>query len=89
MIGNLIVIALLAVLFFLIYILSQEIKTQKRVKAKYKLDDSLNQRLLAMLRGDKKVALRLLKSVRKNNPGRSYVWYQEKVIRDLERDRRY
>jgi hypothetical protein len=42
-----------------------------------------------MLRGDKKVALRLLKSVRKNNPGRSYVWYQEKVIRDLERDRRY
>jgi len=89
MICNIIAIALLAVLFFLIYILSKEIKTQKRVKAKYKLDDSLNQRLLAMLRGDKKVALRLLKSVRKNNPGRSYIWYQEKVIRDIERDRRY
>ena len=89
MIGNIIAIALLAGLIFLIYILLQEIKTQKRVKAKYKLDDSLYQRLLTMLSGDKKVALRLLKSVRKNNPGRSYVWYQEKVIRDLERDRRY
>jgi hypothetical protein len=42
-----------------------------------------------MLGGDKQVVLRLLRNARKNNPGKSYLWYHEKVIRDLERDRRY
>ncbi len=55
----------------------------------YKLDNSLNKRLLTMLGGDEKAALRLLRNVRQNNPGKSYMWYQEKVIRDLQRDRRY
>ena len=57
---NIIIIALLASLFFLVYILFKEIKKQKRFKAKYKLDNSLNKRLLTMLDGDEKAALRLL-----------------------------
>jgi ABC-type protease/lipase transport system fused ATPase/permease subunit len=89
MIDNIIGIALLAVCFFLLYLLFEEIKKQKKVKAKYQLDENLNKQILTMLAGDKKAALRLLNSVRKNNPNKSYVWYQEKVIRDLERDRRY
>ena len=77
-----------AILTFLIYILFKEIQKQKKAKAPYTLNPVLNQKILTMLGGDEKVALRLLRGVRRSNPGRSYVWYQEKVIRDLERDRR-
>lgn len=77
-----------AILGFLIYILFEEIQKQKKAKAPYTLNPVLNQRILTMLGGDEKAALRLLRGVRKSNPDKSYVWYQEKVIRDLERDRR-
>jgi uncharacterized protein HemY len=83
------IIVILSVLFFLIYLLFQEVQKQKRFTSKKKLDKSLDQQLLTMLGGDQKTALRLLRNARKNNPGRSYLWYHEKVIRDLERDRRY
>ncbi|MGL5794459.1 MAG: tetratricopeptide repeat protein, partial [Waterburya sp.] len=69
--------------------LFQVIQKQKRFKSKNRLDKSLDKKLLTMLGGDKKAALRLLRNARKNNPGRSYLWYHEKVIRDIERDRRY
>ncbi len=85
---SLIAFILFASLFFLIYIFVKEIKKQKKTKAKYKLDTGLNKKLLTMLSGDEKAALRLIRNVRQNNPGKSYIWYQEKVIRDLERDRR-
>lgn len=62
--------------------------SEKKFKSKNKLDKSLDKQLLIMLGGDQKTALRLLRNARKNNPGRSYLWYHEKVIRDLERDRR-
>ena len=75
-------------LLFIIYILFQEIQKSKTVRGK-KLDRSLDKQLLTMLNGDKKTVLRLLRNARKNNPGKSYLWYHEKVIRDLERDRRY
>ena len=75
-------------LLFLIYILFQEIQKSQTVRGK-KLDRRLDKQLLTMLNGDKKTVLRLLRNARKNNPGKSYLWYHEKVIRDLERDRRY
>ena len=62
---------------------------QKQQKNKPKLNRSLDKELLRLLGGDKNAALRLLRNARKNHPGRSYLWYHEKVIRDLERDRRY
>lgn len=83
-----ILIIFLSVLFYLMYILFREIKKQKKIKSKHMLDKSLDQQLLVMLGGDQKAVLRLLRSARKNNPGKSYLWYHEKVIRDLERDRR-
>jgi hypothetical protein len=73
---------------FLSYFLGQQIKQQKRFQPKSKLDKSLDQRLLTMLGGDRQAALRLLRTARKNNPGRTYLWYHEKVIGDLLRDRR-
>ncbi len=82
-------IVILSVLFSLSYILFRTIQKQKRFKSKTKLDKSLDKKLLTMLGGDQQTALRLLRNARKNNPGRSYLWYHEKVIRDLERDRRY
>ena len=83
---DIISIIFLMILCGLIYILFQGLKQQ--TKNRPKLDHSLDQKVLSMLGGDKKVALRLLRSVRKHHPGRSYLWYHEKVIRDLERDRR-
>lgn len=77
------------VLLILVYVLLQQIQQQKNNQSKYKLDRGLDKQLLIMLGGDKKAALRLLRNARKNNPGKSYLWYHEKVIRDIERDRRY
>lgn len=89
MLENFIVLFCLLALCFLIYLFFQEIKKQKKAKAKLRLDNRLSKRLLSMLSGDEKTALRLLRNARKNNPHKSYIWYQEKVIRDLERDRRF
>ncbi len=86
---NVFIFVLVAVLLFLTYVLCQQIKQQPRFQPKNKLDKSLDQQLLTMLGGDRQAALRLLRSACKNNPGRSYLWYHEKVIRDLSRDRRY
>src|SRR6478672_3300384 len=46
------------------------------------------QLLVSRLRGDRDTALRLVKSAKINNPGRDETWYWEKVLRDLDRDRR-
>lgn len=84
-----IIIVLLSLLFFFLYSLYKEIKHQKKAQTNYKFDKKLNKDILILLGGDQKAALRLLKNARKNNPGKSHKWCQEKIIRDLERDRRY
>ena len=75
------------ILISLCLFLWQQIKQQ--TKAKPKLDRSLDKQLLVMMGGDKKAVLRLLRHARKKHPGKSYLWYHEKVIADLQRDRRY
>lgn len=82
------ILTLVTVLLSSIYTLWQQIKKQKASRPKSRLDKSLDRQLLTMLNGDRAAALRLLRGARKNNPGRSYLWYHEKVIRDLSRDRR-
>ena len=84
---DVIIFVFIVILLSLIYVLWQQIRQQQ--KSQPRLDRSLENKLLSMLGGDKKAALRLLRHARKNNPGRSYLWYHEKVIRDLSRDRRY
>ena len=84
---NVFIFTLLSILLALIYILWQQIKQQRKFRPD--IDKSLDQQLLLLLGGDKKAVLRLLRHARKNHPGRNYLWYHEKVIRDLERDRRY
>ena len=84
---DIVLIIFLVTLGILAYVLFRQ--TQKQIENKPKLDRSLDRQLLILLGGDKKAALRLLRSVRKNHPGKSYLWYHEKVIRDLEKDRRY
>lgn len=86
---NFFILVILAVLLSLTYILWQQIKQQKGSHDRHKLDKTLDKQLLTMMGGDKKAVLRLLRNARKNSPGKSYLWYHEKVIRDLERDRRY
>ena len=82
------ILTLMTVLLLFVYMLWQQIKKQKASRPKFRLDKSLDWQLLTMLNGDRLAALRLLRGARKNNPGRSYLWYHEKVIRDLSRDRR-
>jgi hypothetical protein len=40
-----------------------------------------------LLNGNSRAATRLIRHARLKNPGRSEIWYVEKVIFDLERDR--
>ncbi|MDM9381174.1 hypothetical protein QUB80_10710 [Chlorogloeopsis sp. ULAP01] len=49
----------------------------------------LQKQLLTLLRGDVSAAKRLLKHQRQLHPGKSDNWYLEKVIYDLQRDRRF
>ena len=83
------ILLIVVTLLFLLYLFFQENQKNKKIKYKNKLDRSLDQQLLIMLGGDRQAVLRLLRNARKNHPGKSYLWYHEKVIRDIERDRRY
>ena len=51
-------------------------------------DDEMYSRLRGMLQGDDAAAHRLLMHQIEAYPGKHYGWYLEKVIGDLERDRR-
>jgi uncharacterized protein (UPF0333 family) len=48
----------------------------------------LEKRLLTLLYGNQEVAHRLVKSIRKKYPEKDKIWCLEKVIGDLEEDRR-
>ncbi len=66
-------------------------KPRGKVSHSYQTDPTnrrLQGDLLTLLRGDTATAKRLLKQQRQQHPGKSDNWYLEKVIYDLERDRR-
>ncbi|MEH2050919.1 hypothetical protein [Nostoc sp.] len=66
-------------------------KIRGKVSHSYRTDPKnreLQGQLLILLKGDVPTAKRLLTYQRKLNPGKSDNWYLEKVIYDLERDRR-
>ncbi len=70
---------------------TQSPKLVRNVSRSYRTDPrnrQLQHQLIGMLRGDVATAKRLLKQQRQLNPGNSDNWYLEKVIYDLERDRR-
>ncbi|MBW4683275.1 MAG: tetratricopeptide repeat protein [Microcoleus vaginatus WJT46-NPBG5] len=48
----------------------------------------LERKLINLLNGNRSAAERLIEQTRQKNPGKSENWYWEKVIYDLERDRR-
>jgi hypothetical protein len=47
----------------------------------------LQQKLYLLLQGDEHTASRLISSAQARYPGREPIWYLDKVINDLERDR--
>lgn len=62
-----------------------------RVSHSYRTDPRnryLQSDLLILVKGDVPTAKRLLAQQRRKHPGKSDNWYLEKVIHDLERDRR-
>jgi hypothetical protein len=48
----------------------------------------VQRKLFSLLRGDRAAVERLIAHAKARNPGQSEGWYWEKVIFDLERDRR-
>jgi erythromycin esterase-like protein len=62
------------------------VDARPRSRATSQLDD-LNRRLLTVLQGNSEIAEQLLKHSRQKFPRRDPVWYYEKVLQDLERDR--
>jgi len=62
------------------------VDTKPQSRAKSQLDE-LNRRLLTLLQGNSEIAEQLLKHSREKFPRRDPVWYYEKVLQDLERDR--
>lgn len=66
-------------------------RPQGRVSHSYRTNPKnrqLQADLLGLLQGEVSTAKRLLQYQRRMNPGKSDNWYLEKVIWDLERDRR-
>jgi hypothetical protein len=66
-------------------------KPRGRVSNSYRGDPMnrhLQADLLTLVKGDVAAAKRLLAQQRRNTPGKSDNWYLEKVIYDLERDRK-
>ncbi len=53
-----------------------------------KVSPQLQSRLLTLVGGNWATAERLIENEREKNPGKTETWYWEKVIYDLERDRR-
>jgi hypothetical protein len=49
----------------------------------------LQGKLLIMVAGDRKVVERLISHLRYKNPEETEIWYWEKAIYDLKRDRRF
>lgn len=48
----------------------------------------IQQKLLAMVGGDRHIVQRLITNVKRKYPHQTELWYWEKAIEDLERDRR-
>jgi hypothetical protein len=62
--------------------------TSNYSKATDRIDGATQKRLMRLLNGDRAGAERLLKYARQKHPGHPESWYWQKVIYDLERDRR-
>lgn len=83
----------------LIFFLAKELQKQKQGKtnnrrhlthqrANVSIPSHLQRQLLLMVGGEQATANRLLDNIRSKYPGREEIWYWEKIIADLERDRR-
>ncbi|MBV5261065.1 ABC transporter permease [Synechococcus moorigangaii CMS01] len=100
LVNNFILLCFILALVYLIWLLWFEIQKQKRPRQRRgrpfvlspqprnsSKDSNLKQKLIKLLHGDRQAVERLIQSARHKNPGKSPQWYEEKVLRDLERDR--
>jgi hypothetical protein len=90
------IILLVAIGAILFHIFSEQIYDQSRTKAHEPLDwqqenavhPHTRSRAIALAGHDLERVERLLTSVRRHSPGRVEQWYWEKIVHDLERDRK-
>lgn len=95
------VIAVFVIIYILINFFRNQPQTNKyysrklqplKIGSRLNQNSSINQlesKLLTMLQGDVTTAKRLYRLTKTNNPTESKEWCLEKIIFDLERDRRY
>jgi hypothetical protein len=93
-VGLLLIVTGLLIVLLVIEVSSQQKRRPKRTYYRMSPKDTgapspyLKARLInQLLNGDSRAATRLVRHARLKNPGRSEIWYLEKVIFDLERDR--
>lgn len=63
-------------------------KSNLQTRNNQKVNASTRRKLLTMLQGDEEAAFRLIQRTEYTHPDKSEQWRWEKVIWDLERDRR-
>lgn len=102
LITNLVLLGFVLLFVFCIIFLWLEIQKQKRSKSYSKnsinikrlpsrqanYNSVIKSKLIQLLHGDRQAVERLIKSAKIKQPGKSLTWYEEKVLHDLERDRR-
>jgi uncharacterized protein HemX len=66
----------------------QQTQSKQNSPSTVTVSPKLESKLMARLQGDRALAERLLSQVRRKYPGKTETWYWEKVIGDLDSDRR-
>ena len=98
-----VIIALLFCLYVLLTDLIDEVKSQTqhpqnpkkmmgqrgRKKGRERSNSKLERKSLVMLHGNRSTAARLISGAKQSHPNKPKDWYLEKVIGNLERDRRW
>lgn len=92
---NLLLILLVISIFAVLLLSIKEIKNQQLISQKpvakpqdNLIDLNLSKKLLNLVSGDHQVAARLVDNIKQKYPGKTDIWYLEKVINDLENNRR-
>lgn len=91
---NFFLVLLIISVFAIFFLLIKEIKRQQstsKTSAPPQVDLvnlKLDKKLLNMVSGDRQVAARLVSNIQKKYPGKTNIWYLEKMISDWEKDRR-
>lgn len=89
MLLTLLTLGAIALVGLVIYRMSQPSNRSRRSSSSRRSRHQPPKRIMTLLNGDRATAQRLFEAAQMRNPGESDQWCWEKVLWDLERDRRW